>query len=754
MKISMKKNHKKTTSNQNKNAQKRRRKTKKGSTPKHLQRQQKDKENKRIILGFLSSHKNDAFTCKEIAAQTGLWHNMSNNKLRAFLDRLTQEGKVEYLDKGKYRYLPAARAQTLTGQVEVTRSGMGFLLMEEGDDIIIPPNALGKALNGDTVKVRILRKRKKEGRKEGKVLEVVKRARTEFVGTIEEGLPGRFFFTPDDNQIKTDFRISKSKVNGAKDGDKVLVRLLKWEGRIPEAEVVEVLGKSGTHQAEMHAILLKYGFQPAFPEAVEREAASISEEISKKEIAKRRDMRQVPTFTIDPEDAKDFDDALSLRPLENGHYEVGIHIADVSYYVKKGSLIDQEGYKRATSVYLVDRTVPMLPEKLSNRLCSLRPNEDKLTFSAIFELDLQGKIYKQWFGRTLIHSDYRFHYAEAQQVIDGKLKHPMKQQLLLLNQMAKNLRSHRMGTGSIEFETDEVRFELDENDKPVRVIKKERLDAHKLIEDFMLLANRRVAEFVATMFDKDMPPPFVYRIHDKPDPEKLAKLSVFAAHFGYKLKLDDVDYTAEQLNRLLLDVQGKPEQNVIESIAIRSMAKAIYSIHNIGHFGLGFRYYTHFTSPIRRYPDLMVHRLVEQYLHKSFKANPVLLEEACQHCSRMERTATEAERASIKYKQVEFLQDKIGQQFEGIISGVIENGFFVELADNLCEGYVPVHSLNDDYYTFEAENYCLRGKDTGNILQLGDKVLVEVAETNLQKRQIEFILIQRLETKAAKRAAR
>ena len=702
----------------------------------------REKGLKKAVLTFLSIHKQQAFTSKQIISNTGLWRSMNVNKMRAFLDRLCKEGKVEYLNKGQYRYLNAKHAKIITGQIEVTMNGLGFLLQEDTDDILIAPSDIGKSFSGDTVKVKILSRRRKNGRVEGKVLEVVHRARTEFVGTIEEALPGRFFFTADDPSIRTDFRIPSKHLKKAKEGEKVLVRLLNWERYTPEAEVISILGKAGTHNTEMHAILLQYGFQPEFPYTIAQEAEKISEKISKKEISKRRDMRNLPTLTIDPVDAKDFDDALSIQKLPNGHYEVGIHIADVSHYVATNSLIDKEAFKRATSVYLVDRTVPMLPEKLSNKLCSLRPNEDKLTFSAVFELDEEAKIHKEWFGRTVIHSDYRFDYAEAQQVIDGKKKHQLKEALDLLQKIALALRSKRMGKGSIQFETEEVRFELDKDGKPLRVVKKERLDAHKLIEDFMLLANRRVATFVHGIF-KDPPLAFVYRIHDHPDPEKLANLGKLAAHFGHKLNFEQRGNTSGQLNQLLKKVIGKPEQNVIESVAIRSMAKAVYSSKNIGHFGLGFPFYSHFTSPIRRYPDLMVHRLLDQYLRKEYKVNPTVLEESCKHCSKMERTAAEAERASIKYKQVEFLESKIGQTFSGIISGVIEAGFFVELAENLCEGFVPVRTMDDDYYSYHAEGYCLIGKASGEVLRLGDPVLVEVADTNLQKRQIEFAFIKK-----------
>lgn len=579
---------------------------------------------------------------------------------------------------------------------------------------------------------------------EGEVIEVVHRAKTEFVGTVEEGLPGRFFLLPDDRRINIDFYIPNEHLNGAKDGQKVWTKLLNWEKRSPEVEVLSVLGEAGEHNTEMHAILLQYGFDPNFPPEVEQEAENISEEITESEIAKRKDFRGITTITIDPIDAKDFDDALSLRKLENGNYEVGIHIADVSHYVKRGSAIDREGFRRATSVYLVDRTVPMLPEKLSNKVCSLRPNEDKLTYSAVFEMDSEAKILHQWIGRTVIHSDYRFHYDEAQDVLDGKADGPFREELITLDTLAKKLRAKRMGAGSIEFESVEVKFKLDENGHPLGVVRKEMKDANRLIEDFMLLANRRVSEYIFNIFSNP-PLPSVYRIHDKPDPEKLSTLGRFVSHFGYDVNFEENKGTSEKLNKLLESVQNTPEKNVIETIAIRSMAKAIYSTKNIGHFGLGFQFYSHFTSPIRRYPDMMIHRLLTQYGNKDYKQDPIVLEQELKHCSNQERTAAEAERASIKYKQVEFLEDKIGQQFDGVISGVIDAGIFIELTENMCEGFVPVRTLENDYYVYDEENYCIRGKDTGEVFRLGDPVIVEISGTDLKRRSVDMIMIGKRE---------
>ena len=691
----------------------------------------------------MRSHKDQAFTAKQVAQSTGLWQGINNNKVRSLLDELADMGEVQYLDKGKYKYFSSHHY--VTGRIEVTKSGVGFLLSEdpEEQDVFIAARSLGKALNGDLVKVKMLRRRRSEGRPEGEIEEILERSRTEFVGIVEESLPGTYFLLPDDPRVNTDFFILPKRMKGAKAGQKVLAKLVNWDRKSPEVEILNVLGEAGEHNTEMHAILLQYGFDPTFPVEVEKEAEKIPMEIPEKEIAKRRDMRDVLTFTIDPIDAKDFDDALSLKKLENGHWEVGVHIADVSHYVRPGTLLDKEAFRRATSVYLVDRTVPMLPEKLSNGVCSLRPNEDKLTYSAVFEMDDQAKIHNYWVGKTAIHSDKRFHYQEAQDVLEGTSDGPYKDELLTLDRLAKLLRGERMSTGSIEFVSTEVKFELDEHDKPVRVIKKESKDANKLIEDFMLLANRTVAAHLFNL-EKNPPLPSVYRIHDRPNPEKLSNLQQFVGAFGYTANLEAQDVSSA-LNSLLATVEGKPEQNVIETLAIRTMAKAVYSTHNVGHFGLGFKFYTHFTSPIRRYPDLMVHRLVTKYHDKTYNENPVVLEEQCKHCSKQEKTATEAERASIKYKQVEFMEDKVGQTFQGVISGIIESGFFVELEESLAEGMVPVHSLQDDYYVFDQDTYSFTGKDTGNTIRMGDKIIVEVTGTDLMRKTIDMKFLEKVE---------
>lgn len=696
------------------------------------------------VLQFMKAHKNRSFTSKQLATESDLWSKASNSKLRSVMEDLVKEGHLTYLERGKYQF--TEQTTFLVGKIQVNRNGSGYLLQDEGDDIYIPSEFIGKSMHGDMVKVRLIPNRRRAKRKEGAVKEIVARAKTTFVGVVEEGLNDTYFLIPDDSRATTDFYIARNGLNGAKDGQKVMAELVNWDGKSPEVKVVEILGEEGENQAEMHAILLQYGFDPNFPVEVEREAKEIPEKIPQSEINKRLDLRGITTFTIDPFDAKDFDDALSYESLENGRVKIGVHIADVSYYVKPDSAIDREAFKRGTSVYLVDRTVPMLPEKLSNNLCSLRPNEDRLAYSIIFEMDDTAKIISQWIGRTIIYSDHRFTYEEAQDVIEGNAEGPFSQEIQHINDLAKLLKKKRLKSGSIEFDTNEVKFELDEHDKPVRVIKKIRKDSNKLIEDFMLLANKQIASHLYHL-QSNPALPSVYRIHDHPDPEKLTALGEFAKHFGHKVHFLNMGEVSETLNKLMTKVQGQPEQNVIESIAIRSMAKAVYSIKNIGHFGLGFKFYTHFTSPIRRYPDLMVHRLITKYHEKKYNENPVVLEEQCKYCSERERKAAEAERSSIKYKQVEFLEDKVGQEFQGIISGVIENGIFVELNENMCEGFVSTRNMDKDYYSYEAENFRMVGRSTGETLQLGDPVMVEISGTDLRRKMVDMILMEKLKEK-------
>ncbi|MFK7926479.1 MAG: ribonuclease R [Bacteroidia bacterium] len=696
----------------------------------------------RDVLNFMHKHPEKEFTAKEVANSTGLWRELGNPKLSSLMDQLTKSGKLAYVDKGKYKY--TKQNNYLSGKIQITRSGLGFLLMEEENDIFINPSNTGKALNGDTVKVKILSRRRREGKKEGEVVDVIERSKTEFVGIVSEEVKGMHFFLPDDPSISIDFYIPKDKLKGATNNQKVYVKMLNWDKRSPEVEVLSVLGEAGEHDTEMHAILLQYGFVPEFPPAVEAEADQIKEKIPQAEIDRRRDMRKVTTLTIDPADAKDFDDALSLQTLPNGNFEVGVHIADVAHYVTPGTELDKEAFQRATSVYLVDRTVPMLPEKLSNKVCSLRPHEEKLTFSAIFELDENAKIVNYWIGRTVTYSDHRFNYDEAQAVIEGKSEGPYKEEVLKLQDLAVKLRNKRMIDGSVQFTSNEVKFELDENDRPIAVHPYVTKDSNWLIEDFMLLANRTVSAHIAKKFNNP-PLPSVYRIHDQPDPEKLRSLGNFAGAFGHKVNFEQVGQTSTSLNRLLKEVKNTPEQNVIETLAIRSMAKAVYSTKNVGHFGLGFEYYSHFTSPIRRYPDLMIQRLLDLYfVQNEFKQDPTVMEAMLKHCSDRERLASEAERASIKYKQVEFLAERLGEHFNGVISGIIEAGFFVELEDNMCEGFVPIRSMEDDFYRYDADTYSFAGQDSGKVLRLGDKVRVEIASTDLKRRKVDMRFIENL----------
>jgi ribonuclease R len=581
----------------------------------------------------------------------------------------------------------------------------------------------------------------------GRVTEVLQRNRTRFVGRLQR-TKNMGFVIPDFRKIHQDFVVYPEHLKGARENDKVVVEVTNWgrPGENPVARVVEILGRAGENEAEIHSIMAEFGLPFRFPEEVEQEARKIDEGITPAEIKKRRDFRQITTFTIDPEDAKDFDDALSIETLPNGNYRVGIHIADVTHYVKPNSALDQEAYDRATSVYLVDRTIPMLPERLSNELCSLRPHEDKLTFSAVFELDKQAHLVNEWFGRTIIHSKYRFTYEEAQDVLETG-KGPFATELKILNELAKKLRKERFARGAINFETTEVKFKLDEKGHPLAVIPKIRKDAHKLIEEFMLLANKRVATFVFSLGKRSKNSEgqhegktFVYRIHDYPDPEKVKDFAVFARQFGHRLQIDERSIS-RSLNKLMDEIEGKPEQNVLQQLAVRAMAKAKYSTEPKGHFGLAFDHYTHFTSPIRRYPDVLVHRLLYHYLNKGKSVNKAEYEAMCVHASEREKRAADAERASIKYKQVEYMSlmapDKV---FDGIISGVTEWGIYVELIETKCEGMIRLADLNDDYYEYDEKNYCVVGRRTRKIYTLGDQVRVKVKKTDIDRRLIDLVL--------------
>ncbi|HVN59265.1 MAG TPA: ribonuclease R [Bacteroidales bacterium] len=687
------------------------------------------------VLSALGAVSGKGLNYKQIAKRLNLEDDPARKKIPDILKNLKSQGLVQEVYEGKYR-VKAVRGH-IVGTVDLTRMGYGFISSEEmEEDVFVSAKNLKTALHGDKVKVWLYAKRK-GARPEGEVVEIIERSRSTFVGTVEI-LPNFAFLIPDNKNMPFDLFIPGNKVNGALQGQKAVARVIEWTpgSKNPVAEIVEVLGYPGQHETEIHAILAEFELPYNFPEEVEKAAGSISEKITEEEIRARRDMKNIPTFTIDPADARDFDDALSLRKLENGNWEAGVHIADVTHYVTPDSILEKEARQRATSVYLVDRVVPMLPERLSNHICSLNPREDKLTYSAVFELNDDAEILSEWFGRTIINSDRRFSYNEAQQVIDTG-EGDMKEQVAILFRLSQILRKKRFAAGAFGFERIEVQFELDENGKPLGIKFRDFGTANQLIEEFMLLANRKVAELVGKKLKAKT---FVYRIHDKPDPEKVNSFSHFIKRFGYKLDSENQSALPKAMNRLLKDVTGKKEQNIIETLALRSMAKAVYSVDNIGHYGLAFRHYTHFTSPIRRYPDMMVHRLLTTYLDKKFPSGHEKYVKMCEHSSKMERLATEAERASIKYKQVEFMSDKIGKVFEGVISGVTEWGIYVEIIENQCEGMIHIRELPDDYFEYDEENYCIKGRHTGKTFTLGDRVNIEVVKADMQKKQLDYKL--------------
>jgi ribonuclease R len=692
------------------------------------------------ILNILSKNSQAPLNYKQIAAALGTQDHSERILIVAILDELKEKGLVSEPERGKFKIV--TKEKIITGRVDMTASGIAYIVSEEiEEDILVQPSKTLNAMHGDIVKVRLLQRGR--GRQEGQIVEVAERAKTEFVGVIQLS-PKFAFLVPANNKIHVDIYIPIEKLNGAQNGQKAIARITEWpkNGVNPIGEIIEVLGNVGDNDTEMHAILAEYGLPYSFPKDVERIADLIPTTISDEEIAKRKDFRPITTFTIDPVDAKDFDDALSIEHLSNGNWEIGVHIADVSHYVKPDSVIDKEAFSRATSVYLVDRVVPMLPEILSNNVCSLRPNEEKLCFSAVFEITDDAEIVKEWFGRTIINSNKRFTYEEAQQVIETE-EGEFKDEILTLNRLAKALRANRFKKGSIAFEKMEVKFHLDEAGNPTGVYLKTVKDSNQLIEDFMLLANRKVAEFIGVSKEKRAAKrAFVYRVHDKPNPDKLASFAEFVGKFGYKLNIKSEKAVTESINNLLKEVNQKKESGMIEMLAIRTMAKAIYTTKNIGHYGLGFPHYTHFTSPIRRYPDVMVHRLLQHYLDGGKSPDETLLEEQCKHSSDMEKLAADAERSSIKYKQVQFLTDKIGETFEGVISGVTEWGIFVEITENHCEGMVRIRDLRDDNYSFDEDNYCLRGRKYGKVLTLGDNVTIQVKRADLAKKQLDFALVE------------
>jgi ribonuclease R len=735
------------------------------------------------IYSFFDLNYERAFSLNEIHKAFSVKDRRTKALFQAIVEDLAESGKLLRHSDGTFTVDTGLRYRT--GRLEHANSRFAFLVSEEfpGNDVWIATEDLHGAMDGDLVRVAVWQGSKRSGRRsdgrraEGEVKDILERRHATVVGTLEQTGPRFATLVPDNRRIYEEFYVPAAVLNGAKAGEKVILRVTQFpeSGKRAEGEVAEVLGKAGENNTEMHAILAEFGLPYRFDEALEAEANAISDQLTEADLRGRRDFRPITTFTIDPVDAKDFDDALSVEFLENGNVRVGVHIADVTHYVKPGTLLEREASQRATSVYLVDRTVPMLPEKLSNNLCSLRPHEDKLTFSAVFELTPEAKVVNEWFGRTVIHSDHRFAYEEAQQVIDGvaptsgsesaedatslsetEFRHqqipnaepaptrrselPFRRELLTLNDLAKKLRAERFAHGAVNFETVEVRFRLDEVGKPLGVFQKVRVDAHKLIEEFMLLANKRVAEFVFNKKKADPRNTMVYRIHEAPDLDKLQTFATFAQKLGYKLKIDGTN-VSRALNHLMESVEGKPEQNVIESLAVRTMAKARYSTDAVGHFGLAFDHYSHFTSPIRRYPDMMAHRLLQHYLDGGQPADRAAYESQCKHSSERERVAAEAERASIKYKQVEFMSELLGEEFDGLITGVTDFGMFVEITETACEGLVKMSDLKDDFYELDKENYRIVGKRSGRVFTFGDPVRVRVKETNLARRSMELELV-------------
>lgn len=701
----------------------------------------KKKELAELIIGYFRNKPEATVSAKQLYQGLKLTTHPLKMLCNDIIREMLEDNFLIESERGRFKIND--KGQVLTGTFQRKSNGKNSFIPDDGGEpIFIAERNSAHAMNNDRVKVALSARCKKKNL-EGQVIEILKRANETFVGTLKVSKNYAFLLT-ESSTLANDIFIPKDKLKGGKDGEKAVVKITEWpeDSKNPFGQVIDVLGKAGDNTTEMHAILAEYGLPYAYPQAVEAAADKISAEISPEDYAEREDFRDVVTFTIDPKDAKDFDDALSIRSLKPGLWEVGVHIADVSHYVRENGIIDKEAVKRATSVYLVDRTVPMLPERLCNFICSLRPNEEKLAYSVIFEMDDKAEVKNYRIRHTVIKSNRRFAYEEAQEIIETG-QGDYKDEILELNRLAQILREKRMSDGSIDFDRTEVRFEIDETGKPVSVYFKESKEANKLIEEFMLLANRTVAEHIGKVPKNRKPKVFPYRIHDLPDPDKLDNLNQFIARFGYKIRTggNKAD-VSKSINRMLNEVRGKKEQNLVETISIRTMQKARYSIYNIGHYGLGFEYYTHFTSPIRRYPDLMVHRLLTRYLAGGRSAQADKYETLCEHSSDMEQVAASAERASIKYKQVEFMSERIGNIYEGVISGVTEWGLYVEINENKCEGMIPIRDLDNDYYDFDEKNYCLIGRRHHQKFSLGDPIKIKVAKANLVKKQLDFTLAE------------
>ena len=700
------------------------------------------KELAALLIDFFHAKSSETLSMKYIFSELRLTTHPQKMLCVDILHDLLADDYISEIEKGKFRL--TNHGTEMVGTFQRKSNGkISFIPEGGGEPIFVAERNSAHAMNNDKVKITFYAKRKNR-EAEGEVIEILERANDTFVGTLEVAKSYAFLVT-ENRTLANDIFIPKDKLKGGKTGDKAIVKVTEWpdKAKNPIGQVIDILGQAGDNTTEMHAILAEFGLPYVYPKAVETAADKIPAEISAEEIAKREDFRKVTTFTIDPKDAKDFDDALSIRKLKDGLWEVGVHIADVTHYVKEGSIIDKEAEKRATSVYLVDRTIPMLPERLCNFICSLRPNEEKLAFSVIFDITEKGEVRDSRIVHTVINSDRRFTYEEAQQIIETK-EGDFKEEVLTLDTIAKALREKRFSAGAINFDRYEVKFEIDEKGKPISVYFKESKDANKLVEEFMLLANKTVAEKIGCVPKNKKAKVLPYRIHDLPDPEKLENLSQFIARFGYKVRTSGTKTDiSKSINHLLDDIHGKKEENLIETVSIRAMQKARYSTHNIGHYGLAFEYYTHFTSPIRRFPDMMVHRLVTKYMDGGRSVSEAKYEDLCDHSSNMEQIAANAERASIKYKQVEFMSERLGQIYDGVISGVTEWGLYVELNENKCEGLVPVRDLDDDYYEFDEKNYCLRGRRKNKIYSLGDAITVRVARANLEKKQLDFELIEK-----------